>query len=159
MRSVGLDLQPWIESELLRCYAARPSLQGLEPHLASMLKEIADYRPHVAIIDPLSALLASGTQHQTQGMLLRLIDHLKTIGVTALFTTLQSADDTTDLGVSSIMDTWILVHNVHVDDDVVRRLNIAKSRGMAHSTKLRVMEITEHGVRLKEEAPVRSFQS
>jgi circadian clock protein KaiC len=159
MRSIGIDLQPWIESGLLRCHSARPSLQGLEPHLALMLEEIDDYRPHVAIVDPLSALLASGTQHQTQGMLLRLIDHLKTIGVTALFTTLQAEDDQTDLNVSSIMDTWILVRNVHFDDDVVRRLHVVKSRGMAHSTKRRVMEITEHGVRLKEEAPMKSIGS
>ena len=159
MRSLGIDLQPWIEGGLLRCHSARPTLQGLEPHLVSMLREVDDYRPHVTIFDPLSALLASGTQHQTHGMLLRLIDHLKTINVTALFTSLQSSDDQSDLGVSSIMDTWILVHNVPVDDDVVRRLKVVKSRGMAHSTKQRVMEITEHGVRLKEEAPVRLFQS
>jgi circadian clock protein KaiC len=159
IRSLGIDLQPHIESGLLRCHSARPSLQGLEPHLASMLREIDDYRPQVTIIDPLSALLASGTQHQTQGMLLRLIDHLKSIGVTALFTTLQTQDVGTELDVSSIMDTWILVRNVHVDDDVVRRLHIVKSRGMAHSTKRRVMEITEHGVRLKEEVPMKSLRS
>jgi circadian clock protein KaiC len=109
MLSVGIDLQQLIDGGLLRCHSARPSLQGLEPHLASMLREIDDFRPDVAIIDPLSALLASGTQHQTQGMLLRLIDHLKTIGVTALFTTLQTKDDETNLEVSPIMDTWILL--------------------------------------------------
>lgn len=122
-----------------------------------MLKDIDDYQPSVTIIDPLSALLASGTQHQTHGMVLRLIDHLKTIGVTSLFTTLQTKDDETDLNVSSIMDTWILVHNAHVDDDVVRRLHVVKSRGMAHSTKRRVMEITGHGVRLKDEAGLKSI--
>ncbi|WP_202620450.1 circadian clock protein KaiC [Methylocystis heyeri] len=153
MRSLGIDLQPWIESGLLRCHSTRPSLHGLEPHLASMLEEIDDYRPHVTVVDPLSALLASGTQHQTQGMLLRLIDHLKTNGVTALFTTLQTEDDLTHLSISSIMDTWIRVLNEDVDDDVVRQLHVVKSRGMAHSTKRRVMEITEHGVRLKDEAP------
>ena len=154
MRSIGIDLQPWIDGGLLRCHAARPSLQGLEPHLASMIKDVDDFKPHVAIVDPLSALLSSGTLHQTQGMLLRLIDHLKTVGVTALFTTLQVNDDETDLSVSSIMDTWILVRNAPKDDDVVRLLQVVKSRGMSHSSQLRVMEIDKEGVQVKRASPV-----
>ncbi len=150
MRSLGIDLQPWIDSGALRCHSARPSLQGLEPHLASMLKEIDSFRPDVAVVDPLSALLSSGTQQQTQGMLLRLIDHLKTIGVTALFTALQLDERHTDLSVSSIMDTWISVRNFMVDDNFARRLHIVKSRGLAHSTKRRIMEISKSGVRLHE---------
>ena len=148
MRSLGIDLQPWLDSGLLRCCSIRPSLRGLEPHLASMQKDIDDFRPDVATVDPLSAMLASGTQHQTQAMLLRLIDHLKTMGVTALFTTLQTALERTDLDVSSLMDTWIMVQNANIGDDVIRRLSIVKSRGMAHSTKRRTMEITRQGVRL-----------
>jgi circadian clock protein KaiC len=150
MRSIGINLQPWLDGGLLRCHAARPSLQGLEPHLAAMIKDVDDFKPDVAIVDPLSALLSSGTLHQTQGMLLRLIDHLKTIGVTALFTTLQSGDDQTDLSVSSIMDTWILVRNTPKGDDVVRRLQVVKSRGMSHSSQLRVMEIDNEGVQVKQ---------
>ena len=154
MRSIGINLQPWIDSGSLRCHSARPSLQGLEPHLASMVKDVDDFKPHVAIVDPLSALLSSGTLLQTQGMLLRLIDHLKTVGVTALFTTLQVNDDQTDLSVSSIMDTWILVRNTPKGDDVVRRLQVVKSRGMSHSSQLRVMEIDKEGVQVKRAFPV-----
>ena len=150
MLSIGINLQPWLDGGLLRCHAARPSLQGLEPHLAAMIKDVDDFKPDVAIVDPLSALLSSGTLHQTQGMLLRLIDHLKTIGVTALFTTLQARDDQTDLSVSSIMDTWILVRNTPKGDDVVRRLQVVKSRGMSHSSQLRVMEIDNEGVQVKQ---------
>jgi circadian clock protein KaiC len=101
------------------------------------------------IVDPLSALLSTGTLHQTQGMLLRLIDHLKTVGVTALFTTLQTVEEQSDLQVSSIMDTWIRVANVY-DAAGLRRLHIVKSRGMAHSSQMRVMEIGKSGVRLVE---------
>ena len=148
MRSLGIDLQPWLDNGLLRCCSTQPSLRGLEPHLAAMQKEIDNFHPDVAIVDPLSALLSSGTRHQTQAMLLRLIDHLKTLGVTALFTTLQTELERTELDVSSIMDTWLLVQNNNIDDEVVRRLSIVKSRGMAHSTKRRAMEITRMGVRL-----------
>jgi circadian clock protein KaiC len=149
MRSIGINLQPWIDGGSLRCHAARPSFQGLEPHLASMIKDVDDFKPDVAIVDPLSALLSSGALHQTQGMLPRLIDHLKTVGLTALFTTLQVNDDQTDLSVSSIMDTWILVRNTSKGDDVVRRLQVVKSRGMSHSSQLRVMEIDKEGVQVK----------
>ena len=152
MRSIGIDLQPWIDGGLLRCHAERPSLRGLEPHLAAMIKDVDDFKPNIAIVDPLSALLSSGTLHQTQGMLLRLIDHLKTVGVTALFTTLQ--DDQTALNISSIMDTWILVGNTPKGDDVARRLQVVKSRGMSHSSQLRVMEIDKEGVQLKRASPV-----
>ena len=148
MGSIGMDLQRWLDKGLLRFHAVRPSLQGLEPHLAVMLKEINDFRPHVAVIDPLSALLSIGTMHQTQGMLLRLIDHFKTIGVTALFTSLQSQEDQSGIAVSSIMDSWIVVENQRAASDLVRQLHVIKSRGMAHSSELRRMKITNAGVLL-----------
>jgi circadian clock protein KaiC len=149
MKSIGIDLQPPIDKGLLRFHASRPSLHGLEPHLATMVKAIDDFHPDVAIVDPLSALLSTGTLHQTQGMLLRLIDHLKTVCVTALFTTLQTVEEQSDLQVSSIMDTWIRVANVY-DAACLRRLHIVKSRGMSHSSQMRVMEIGKSGVRLVE---------
>jgi circadian clock protein KaiC len=148
MGSIGIDLQPWVDKGLLRFHAARPSLQGLEPHLALMLKEISDFQPDVAVVDPLSALLAIGSLHQTQGMLLRLIDHLKTVGVTSLFTSLQNHDDQSRIAISSIMDSWIMVENRRAGNDLVRRLHVIKSRGMAHSAEMRRMLITRSGVQL-----------
>ena len=149
LRSVGTDLQPHLDSGLLRCHSTRPTLQGLEPHLASMLKDVASFSPNVVVVDPLSALLSSDAHHQTLGMLLRLIDYLKSRNVTALFTTLQSEDNQTDLSVSSIMDTWLLVKNDYANHNTLRRLHIVKSRGMAHSSERRVMEITSQGVKLQ----------
>lgn len=156
MRSIGIDLECSIEKGLLRCVSARPSLQGLESHLATMLKEIQQFRPDVAIVDPLSALLSAGAMYQTQGMLLRLIDHLKTVGVTALFTTLQSSDDQSEMAVSSIMDTWILVQKRRAGNDLVRQLHVVKSRGMAHSTQMRRMQITKSGVQLSDLPKIRA---
>jgi circadian clock protein KaiC len=113
-----------------------------------MLKEISDFQPDVAVVDPLSALLAIGSLHQTQGMLLRLIDHLKTVGVTSLFTSLQNHDDQSRIAISSIMDSWIMVENRRAGNDLVRRLHVIKSRGMAHSAEMRRMLITRSGVQL-----------
>lgn len=113
-----------------------------------MLKEINDFRPDVVVVDPLSALMAIGTPQQTQGMLLRLIDHLKTVGVTSLFTSLQHRDDESGIAISSIMDSWIMVENRGAGNDLVRRLHVIKSRGMAHSAEMRRMLITRSGVQL-----------
>lgn len=148
MRSAGIDLQPWIDKGLLQCHAARPSLGGLEMHLALMLKAANGFAPAAVIVDPFSALLASGTGYQTASMALRLVDYLKTHGVTALYLSLQASEDPTSLHVSSIMDTWIVVRNVRSDSELSRRLHIVKARGMAHSSQVRQMEITSQGVRL-----------
>lgn len=148
MRSIGIDLQPSIDNALLQCHASRPSLGGLEMHLAVILKAVHDFQPAVVIVDPLSSLLASGAGNQTAGMVLRLVDYLKTLGVTALFLSLQGSEEPSSLHISSIMDTWILVRNVRSDTELSRRLHIVKARGMAHSSQVRRMDITSAGVRL-----------
>lgn len=150
MRSIGIDLEPWIAKGLLHCRAERPSMQGLETHLAKMLKEIEDFQPSVVIVDPLSALLAIGAGSQTQVMVLRLVDYLKTRGITALFLTLQpDTEDHTSLNVSSIMDTWIVLGGARSGNDLRRYLRIVKSRGMAHSTQLGQVEFTGKGLQVR----------
>jgi circadian clock protein KaiC len=153
MRSAGIDLQPYIDKGLLQCHASRPSLGGLEMHLALMLKAIRDFSPAVVIVDPLSSLLASGTGYQSAGMMLRLVDYIKSKNVTALFLSLQNEEDHTEMHISSIMDTWIVVRNVRSDVELSRRLHIVKARGMAHSNQVRRMEITSAGVRLTDYSP------
>jgi circadian clock protein KaiC len=152
MGSVGMDLKSWSDKGLLRFRAERPSLCGFEPHLAVMFREIRDFQPDVVVVDPLSALLSLGATHQTQSMLLRLIDHLKSVGVTGLFTTLQKDDDQSGIAISSIMDSWIHLENLRVENDAVRRLHVIKSRGMAHATDTRRILITSSGVQLVEMA-------
>src|ERR1700722_995892 len=75
MRSIGLDLQPRIDAGLLRFEAARPSLFGLEMHLARMNREIEDFEPSVVVLDPISSL--RGDTGDVYSMLLRVIDLLK----------------------------------------------------------------------------------
>ncbi len=148
MRSIGIDLQRWRDQGLLHCISTRPSLQGLEMHLALMLKQVQDFHPDLVIVDPLSALMASGTGAQTHTMLLRLIDYLKAANVTALFLSLQQDEGNTALQISSIMDTWIIVRNVPSGNALVRQLHVVKSRGMPHSSRVRRMEITNAGIEL-----------
>jgi len=55
-------------------------------------------------------------------------------------------------GISSIVDTWILLETVESDGERNRFLSVLKSRGMAHSNRVRSFELTEHGIRLGDAA-------
>jgi len=148
MRSIGLDLQPRIDSGLLRFEAARPSLFGLEMHLARMYREIEEFAPAATVLDPISALRgASGDVHS---MLLRVIDLLKSRGITAFLTNLLSAEgmDKSDAGMSSLMDTWLSLVQLESNGERNRGIYVLKSRGMNHSNQIREYQLTSQGVKL-----------
>lgn len=153
-RSIGLDLQQWIDRGLLRFHATRPTFHGLEMHLATMLKLVRDVGPRVVVVDPISNMLGAGTAGETQVMLLRLVDSLKLQQITALFTSLTSAGDAsleqTDLGISSLIDTWILLRDIELGGERNRGIYVLKSRGMAHSNQIREFLLTDHGIELQD---------
>jgi circadian clock protein KaiC len=150
MRSIGLDLQPWLDQGLLQFQAARPTLHGLERHLVTMYKQVRDFRPRVVIIDPITNFLSVGNQEEVKAMLMRLIDFLKASHITALFTSLTHGFDleTTDVAVSSLMDSWLLLREVESNGERNRLLSVIKARGMAHSNQVRELLLTDHGVEL-----------
>jgi circadian clock protein KaiC len=119
-------------------------------HLATMLRLVRDFRPRVVVVDPISNMLAAGTADEAQAMLLRLVDALKDRQITALFTNLSSAGEAsleqTDLGISSIVDTWILLRDIELGGERNRGLYVLKSRGMAHSNQIREFLISDHGI-------------
>ena len=147
MRSVGLNLDRWIKKGLLQIHAARPTLYGLEFHLATMHREVDEAEPSVVVVDPLSSFTGA-TFDEINGMVMRLIDFLKGKNITALFTHLipgSGASLDMEVGVSSLIDTWILLRNAPPGEQGGRHLSILKSRGMAHSGERRSFELTEHG--------------
>lgn len=149
MRSIGLDLAPWVEAGLLRLVAARPSLHGLEMHLAHMYRDIEEFRPDAVIVDPISSL--RGEPADVHATLLRMIDLLKSRGVTALMTNLipgGEGADRTEGGMSSLMDTWLSVVNLESNGERNRALYVLKSRGMSHSNLVREFQMTDRGVHL-----------
>jgi circadian clock protein KaiC len=151
MRSLDLHLGVAMKRGLLRFHASRPSLYGLEMHLATMFKEVQSYRPSVVIVDPITSLLAAGSQSEAKSMVTRLIDFLKTEHITALFTSLVSGGRNlpeTEIVISSLMDSWILLQDVESNGERNRILNVLKSRGMAHSNQAREFLITDHGIDL-----------
>jgi len=151
MRSIGVDLAPYVKKGLLRIEAARPSLFGLEMHLAASLRAIRDFSPSVAIIDPITDFMALGNPHEVRSMMTRLVDHLKSNGITALLTSLSSSrtqNPEEDLGVSSLIDTWIVVQLVETSGERNRAISVLKSRGMAHSNQIREFVLGPTGLKL-----------
>ncbi|HEX3773925.1 MAG TPA: circadian clock protein KaiC [Polyangiaceae bacterium] len=150
MRSVGLDLSQWQRKGLLQIRATRPSFFGLEMHLVAMHKAIAAFQPRAVILDPISSFMSAGTAHQVKAMLVRLFDWLKTQGVTGLVTYLTDANrrEETDVGISSLIDTWLEVRDLEIAGERNRTLYLIKSRGMSHSNQVREFLISSKGVSL-----------
>jgi len=153
MRSIGIDLEQWVTKGLLRIHAERPQNTGLEMHLVRMNRELEEFSPSVCAIDPITNLTSIGTYSSIKATLTRLIDTMKTRHITALFTSLTDASgyaENTDVGVSSLMDTWILVRNLEARGERTRGLYVLKSRGMAHSNQIREFVLSSNGIDLLE---------
>ncbi|HKY43091.1 MAG TPA: circadian clock protein KaiC [Pyrinomonadaceae bacterium] len=151
MRSVGIELERFIKKDLLRFHNARPSAFGLEMHLALIHKSIVEFEPNVVVIDPITNFLAVGDETQTKAMLTRLIDFLKLKQITAIFTSLTSHGseiEDSEVGVSSLMDAWVLVKNIESNGERNRGLYILKARGTPHSNQVREFVLTDHGIEL-----------
>jgi circadian clock protein KaiC len=148
MRSIGVDLEKWVNKGLLKFHAMRSTMYGLEMHLASIHKLIRDFEPQVVVCDPIGSLLHAGTQHDATALMTRLIDFLKLHNITAFMTNLTSGGESlesTDVDISSLVDTWVLLRDIEVGGERNRALYILKSRGMSHSNQLREFLLTDNG--------------
>ncbi len=152
MRSIGIDLEPAVRRGTLRFHAERPSMFGLEMHLVTIHKLVNQFKPRVVILDPITNFTALGDEAEIKAMLTRLIDFFKMQQVTALFTSLTTGGtlaESTDIGVSSLMDAWLLLRDVQNGAERNRVLHLLKSRGMAHSNQVREFLLTDHGLELR----------
>jgi circadian clock protein KaiC len=151
MRSIGIDLGHWAKKGLLRFDATRPTFHGLEMHLLRMHKLVEETKARVVIVDPITSYISLGDTLEVKSMLTRLIDFFKMHQITALFTSLTeggSALEQSEVGISSLMDTWILLRSIESNGERNRGIWVLKSRGMAHSNQIREFLITDHGIDL-----------
>ena len=149
LQSIGIDLGPPLRSGRLHVHAARPTTSGLEGHLSTMLRLIDEKRPRVVVVDPISNLISVGTSIEVRAMLARLIDIMKTRQITALFTSLTGDEvhpAEIDQGISSFMDTWVVLRNNERNGERTRSLAVLKSRGMSHSNQVREFILTTKGL-------------
>jgi circadian clock protein KaiC len=153
MRSIGIDLEQWVKKGLLYFHATRPTMYGLEMHLVKMHQLVREMQPRVAVVDPISSLTSGATQRDVKGVLLRMVDHLKQSGITAFMTALTGGEhevEATELDISSLVDTWLLLRDIENGGERNRVIYLLKSRGMAHSNQVREFRLTEKGVRLRD---------
>jgi circadian clock protein KaiC len=151
MRSAGVDVSKWVARGLLQFHADRPNRHGLETHLVAMHNAVEEFAPDVVVMDPITNLMAVGTTVDVRAMLTRVIDFLKTRGITALFTSLTSNTQTyeqTESMISSLMDAWLLVHVVQENGRRHRELMVLKARGVSHSDEIRRFQFTGRGIEL-----------
>jgi circadian clock protein KaiC len=151
LRSVGLDLERWTKNELLIHEAWRPTQFGLEMHLLRIHKLVQRWKPRAVILDPISNLLTGSSKLEAKSMLMRLIDFLKSSGTTAMLIDLTSRGtdlESTQVGISSLADTWILLRDIELSGERNRCIYVLKSRGMAHSNQVREFIITKNGIDL-----------
>jgi circadian clock protein KaiC len=155
MKSIGINLEPWVKSGLLKFHAVRPTTYSLEMHLSVMLNLIGKFKPSVVAVDPISNLYPIGDDIQVRSMLMRLIDFAKSLQITGLFTSLSNDVDVgaysvepTEIHVSSLMDAWLILKNVEGNGERNRAFSIIKVRGMDHSNQLREFVLSDKGIQL-----------
>jgi len=153
MCSIGINLEPWLRKGLLQFHATRPTLYGLETHLTTSIKLINNFKPSVVVLDPINAFVMGDNQTEVKTMLLRLVDFLKMKRCTAFFTSLTSAGENmeiSDVYISSLIDTWLLLRDIEIGGERNRGLYVLKSRGMAHSNQIREFKLTNDGIELQD---------
>jgi circadian clock protein KaiC len=154
LSSIGFDLGSLVKKGLLKIVSTRPSFFGLEMHLLDLYKLIAEFQPSAVVIDPLTSLLGQGNRLELQSMLTRMIDALKSKGITGFFTSLVSSTEQNDtsgeIGVSSLIDTWIVVRELEETEGRrrIRGIYIVKSRGMGHSSDVHKLILSDDGLLL-----------
>jgi circadian clock protein KaiC len=153
MRTIGVNLEPHVKKGTLRVHSSRPTLHGLEMHLVTVHKMVSEFNPTAVVIDPISNFIDNSTAIEAQAMLLRLVDFLKAKQITAVFTHLTSggnALEATDIGISSLIDTWLLMRDIELGTARSKGLYVLKSRGMPHSREIREFVVTAKGIELKQ---------
>lgn len=149
MASIGLNLRGWQEKGLLRLKSERPTLCGLELHLVSLHEAVRVFRPHVVVYDPITNFSSVGSGAEVKTMLMRLVDYLKAQGTTAIFTSLTNGgatEEQSEVGISSLMDVWILLRNMECSGERNRALYVLKARGIAHSNQVREFTLSTNGI-------------
>jgi circadian clock protein KaiC len=152
MRSIGINLTQWREADLLHFHAVRPTSNGLEKHLASITNLVYEFKPDVVIIDPISAFDIGVTEETVKLMLIRIVDVFKNKGITAIFNNLTNggaAEEKSDVGLSSLVDVWLLLRNFEYAGERNRALYICKARGVKHSNQVREFILSDSGIKLE----------
>jgi circadian clock protein KaiC len=114
-----------------------------------MQKLVKQVGPSVVVVDPITSIVSVSGIYGVKSMLTRLVDFLKVQQITSMFTNLtfgRNLEERTEEGISSLMDTWLVLSDAERNGTRTRGLYVVKSRGMAHSRELRELVVSDKGV-------------
>ena len=152
MLSPGLALQPLIKTGRLFVRSYLPEAMGVEEHLFRALKDIEEYQPQHVVVDAISACKRMGSDQAAFEYLMRLLNACKERGITCICINqtsgLDMAEDISGIGISSIIDTIILLRHRLTGGAISRKLIVMKSRGSKHSEQFHEFRITDRGIDL-----------
>ncbi len=153
LSSVGIRLDRYVKSGLLRMISAR-TITGSAETLLVRIKALAkEHRARCLVIDPVSTLSKAGNELTAHGVAERLIDWSKADSITMVCTSLLDEmanpnNGGTPLQISTLADTWIHLNYLVQAGERNRGLAIIKSRGMSHSNQVRELILSDKGVTL-----------
>lgn len=152
MLAIGIDLERYEGRKNLKIIPVRPTQWGLEKHLGNFIEEIETFQPDAVILDPISTLSHCGSDSQIYSILVRMIDYLKARNITFFMTILYVSDQgqSFSYGISSLIDTWILLRNEESNGELNRSLLVIKSRGMKHSNQVWEFSLSSKGIKVKD---------
>jgi len=153
MKSISINLKHWIDKGRLKIVANRATLCGLEMHLVMAHNAVREFKPAIVIIDPITTLTGAGIEDEAKLMIARLLDFLKNNDITVLATDLTIVGENgeaTEIGISSLCDTWIKLSMETQGHGRMRRITIIKSRGMEHGLETKDLLITDNGLEIKD---------
>ena len=152
MKSIGIQLAPLVARDLLRFHVSRPTAHGLEMHLATIHQIVIEYQPRIVVVDSITSLLSMGSVGEVTSMAVRLVDFLKMNHITLVMTALSDADrqvETSQVNISSLVDTWLMLANLLRDGVRTRTLSVVKARGMGNSNQTHEVVISKNGLAIK----------
>jgi len=153
MRSIGIDLEPWVRKGLLQFHSNRPTFAGLEMHVMTISKAVRAFKPQVVLFDPLTSFIIGNNENEVKMMVMRLLDLMKVNKCTTLFTSLILSGgslDQSQVHIASLIDTWLTLRDIEIGGERNRGAYILKSRGMAHTNQIREFLLTDRGVELRD---------
>jgi circadian clock protein KaiC len=152
LRSIGIDIDPNIRKGLLRMEPIRPCNFGLEEHLVRVHAIVEDFKPDAVVMDPITSFSGIGNRQNIKSLLLRVIDFIKSKGITVVLSSLTPGSGTseeTETEVSSIVDTWIIIRFFRTRAGRRRQIYVHKARGIGHTQTMGELVLSDSGVAVK----------
>ncbi|MEO7050806.1 MAG: circadian clock protein KaiC [Rhodanobacter sp.] len=151
--SVGIRLEPHVNSGMLRMVSARSVTGNAESYLVRIKALAAELGARCVVIDPISTWTQSNEGKSAHSVAERLIDWSKAERITLLCTSLldqgsRREETISSLQISTLADTWIQLDYLVQAGERNRGLAVIKSRGTAHSNQVRELILSDSGVTL-----------